>query len=521
MADLTVCNTDASTSDDRLTSYMAACVNNGGVGAYLMITGAEGGSYTFKAMNTDMYLTYKDFPAVTGVTGPTPVNGARAPLMPIVQATGYDPGATGLAHKYDFSTTSDFAAITYTSDWVGAGPFQVPQPSQSNMVGGQRYYYRISVKDGYDGYYGVSTRRLTTNAAWYFTANNPAPTRPAASVFPHDGEVISDLSPTFTSPTVVDADGDTPVQYQFRLSTGTDGKSGAITTSGWLTAPPTGPVSWSPPSGYLHDGGAYTLAVMTSDGVDQYIDPQTVNHFKVNLRIGVSGPSPTDTAGPVTVNLANGNLNLSFASPSVSTVGGSMGLSFAYNSLQATTLIHGLTGAYFNALNPGQTSTTTFDYTGRSPVLTRVDPNVAFTWAANSPAPSVPADYFLAKWTGFVSIPTTGGPYTFGVQHDDGVKLFVNSSTLIDQWTAGGTHWAASATSAAAPVPIELDYYEINGPASVQLLAKGADGVSSPSPPPGSTRVTRFCLPAGRHRPTSTAAAAHSCPPRSPKDPSL
>ena len=481
---LTVCTGPTSTSDAGIAAQVAGWVNGGISGAYIMITGEEDGNYTFKAMDTDLAIAYKDFPAVTGITGPTPVNGARGPLMPIVQATGSDPAGTGLAYKYDFSTTSDFAAVTYSSGWVGSGPFQVPQPSQSNMVGGQRYYYRISVKDGYDGYYGVSTVRTANNAAWYFTTNNPAPTPPAASVYPHDGEVISNLSPTFTAPTVVDADGDTPVQYQFRLSTGTDGKSGAITTSGWLNAPASGPVSWTPPTGFLHDGGAYTLAVLTSDGIDKYIDPQWVNHFKVNLRVGVSGPSPTDTAGPVTVNLANGNVNLGFASPTVSTVGGSMGLSFAYNSLQATTLIHGLAGAYYNALDPGQTSTTTFSFTGRSPVVTRVDPNVAFTWAADSPAPSVPADYFMAKWTGFISVPSdSSGPYTLGVQHDDGAKLFVGGSTLIDQWTAGGTHWAAAATStASAPVSIELDYYEVNGPASVQLLMKDAAGNISPVP---------------------------------------
>ncbi len=483
LAGLTVCTGPASTSDGGLAQQLATWVNAGASGGYIMITGAEGGTYTFKAMNTNLAIAYKDFPAVTGVTGSTPVNGVRAPLMPIMQATGYDPSGLGLQYKYDFSTTSTFATVNYTSGWVSPGPFQVPQPAQTTLVGGQKYYYRISVYDAYNNYYGVSTVRTATNPAWSFVANNPAPTPPAASVFPHDGEVISNLSPTFTSPTVVDADGDTPIQYQFRLSTGTDGKSGAITTSGWMNAPASGPVSWAPPTGYLHDGGAYTLAVLTSDGIDMYIDPQTVNHFTVNLRIGVSGPSPTDTAGPVTVNLANGNVNLNFASPTVSTVGGAMGLSFAYNSLQATTLIHGLTGAYYNALNPGQSSTTSFDFTGRFPVLTRVDPNVSFNWATDSPAPSVPADYFLARWTGFVSVPSTGGPYTFGVQHDDGARLFVNGSTVIDQWAAGGTDWAAAPSSLpTSPVPIELDYYEAAGFASVQLMAKDSTGTTFPVP---------------------------------------
>ncbi len=476
---LTVCSTDATTSDAGIGAQFASWVNSGTSGAYVMITGAEGGSYTFKALNTDIYLNYKDFPAVTGVTGATPVNGVRGSVMPIMQATGYDPGGTGLAYQYEFSTTSNFASIAYNTGWVGSGPMQVPQGA---LTPGSTYYYRISTYDGYNNYYGVSTVRTANNAGWYFVANTPAPTPPQANVSPRDGEVISTLTPVFTTPTVVDANGD-PVQYQFRLSTGRDGKSGAITTSGWLNAPPSGPVSWTPPTGFLHDGGAYSLAVLTSDGIDKSVDPPWVSRFTVNQRIGVSGPSPTDTAGPVTVNLANGNMNLSFSSPTVSTVGGSMGLTFAYNSLQATTLIRGLTGSYYNALDPGQSSTSTFTLAGRSPVVTRVDPNVAFSWGTDSPAPSVPNDYFLAKWTGFLAAPTTGGPYTFGVQHDDGAKLFVNGSTLIDKWGSGGTDWAAAASSLpASPVPIELDYYDVTGPATVQLLAKGADGISFPVP---------------------------------------
>ncbi|HEY8912312.1 hypothetical protein, partial [Lacisediminihabitans sp.] len=138
---LTVCTTDASTSDAGIGGQIASWVNSGGSGGYIMITGAEGGTYTFKALNTDMYVSYKDFPAVTGVTGATPVNGARGSVMPIMQATGYDPMGTGLAYQYEFSTTSNFASIAYNTGWVGSGPMQVPQGA---LTPGTTYYYRIS-----------------------------------------------------------------------------------------------------------------------------------------------------------------------------------------------------------------------------------------------------------------------------------------------------------------------------------------------------------------------------------------
>jgi len=481
---------------DTQTAQVAAWVNGSNNSPYLLITGEEGGAYSIKQFGPTLDVVTKAFPYVTGIAAPTPSNGARGPVMPIMRGTGADPAGTGLAYKYEFSTSPGFSSIAFTSPWVGDGPYQVPQGQLSQNA---TYYYRISVKDGYDGYYGTSTVRSATNSAWYFKTNSLPPTPPQANVTPHDGEVVSTLTPTFTAPTVTDPDGDTPVQYNFRLATGSDGKSGNVTTSGWMSAPSSGPLTWSPPAGTLQDGGAYTLAVLTQDGIDNYADPSWVTHFTVNLRIGDPGPAPTDIAGPATVNLANGNVNLSFSSPTVSTLGGPMGLSFAYNSLQAPNKFQGLNASYYNALTPGQTSTTSFTFDGKSPVLFRTDPNVSFNWALGTPGPSVPADYFMARWTGFVQAPTTGGPYTFGLQRDDGAVMTINGTKVIDQWSsaASGTQWATSAsTLPAAPVPFQLDYYEGVGAAVIQVWAKDATGNQFVVPP--SWFTTKFqSLPAG------------------------
>jgi len=481
---------------DTQTAQVAAWVNGSNNSPYLLITGEEGGAYSIKQFGPTLDVVTKAFPYVTGIAAPTPSNGARGPVMPIMRGTGADPAGTGLAYKYEFSTSPGFGSIAFTSPWVGDGPYQVPQGQLSQNA---TYYYRISVKDGYDGYYGTSTVRSATNSAWYFKTNSLPPTPPQASVTPHDGEVVSTLTPTFTAPTVTDPDGDAPVQYNFRLATGPDGKSGNVTTSGWMSAPSSGPLTWSPPAGTLQDGGAYTLAVLTQDGIDNYADPSWVTHFTVNLRIGDPGPAPTDIAGPATVNLANGNVNLSFSSPTVSTLGGPMGLSFAYNSLQAPNKFQGLNASYYNALTPGQTSPTNYTIDGKTPVLFRTDPNVSFNWALGSPGPSVPADYFMARWTGFIQAPTTGGPYTFGLQRDDGAIMTINSMKVIDQWSsaAAGTQWATSPSALpAAPVPFQLDYYEGVGAAVIQVWAKDAAGNQFVVPP--SWFTTKFqTLPAG------------------------
>jgi len=388
--------------------------------------------------------------------------------MPIMQATGTDPAGAGLSFQYAFTSTNGGAS--FTSPWVAVGPYQVPS---GKLSPGKAYSYTISVKDGL-----VTSPTITaTNVAWKFTTNTPAPTPPQAQVYPTDGSIVTSVTPQFSAPNP----GTTAVQYQFRVSTGVDGNSGQVTASGWLTTPASAPVTWTPPAGTLQDGGAYTVSVLTKDAYDSAVDPTWVSHFTVNMRIGASGPSPKDTVGPVTVNLANGNVNLQFSSPTVSTLGGPMGLSFAYNSLIAADKYRGLTGTYFNALNPGQTSTTTFDATGRTPVLVRTDPNISFNWGGGSPAPSVPVDYFLARWTGFVQVPPTGGPYTFGMQTDDGAKLSIGGTQIATNWPASTSGssivWAAPSTGlTSTPTPIQFDYYEATGGAAATLWVKDASG---------------------------------------------
>ena len=65
--------------------------------------------------------------------------------------------------------------------------------------------------------------------------------------------------------------------------------------------------------------------------------------------------------------------------------------------------------------------------------LTRIDPEVNFDWGRGSPDPAVP-ESFSARWTGFVLVPTTD-LYTFYTDSDDGVRLWVNGSLVVDNWT--------------------------------------------------------------------------------------
>jgi beta-glucosidase len=119
---------------------------------------------------------------------------------------------------------------------------------------------------------------------------------------------------------------------------------------------------------------------------------------------------------------------------------------------------HGLQGDYY----PNTTLSGT-------PAATTVDPQVAFTWTG-APAAGVPATNFSAKWTGTLTPPATG-TYTFGLTSDDGSRLLINGTQVIDNWRdqAATTETAQVPLTAGTPVSVEVDYYQGGGDATVNL----------------------------------------------------
>ncbi|MHB1318128.1 MAG: PA14 domain-containing protein [Anaerolineae bacterium] len=71
-----------------------------------------------------------------------------------------------------------------------------------------------------------------------------------------------------------------------------------------------------------------------------------------------------------------------------------------------------------------------------APVLVRNDAAIAFDWAANAPAPGIPADRFSVRWTR--SLAFAQGPYRFVTRADDGIRLYVDERPVIDSWNNTG-----------------------------------------------------------------------------------
>jgi RHS repeat-associated protein len=288
----------------------------------------------------------------------------------------------------------------------------------------------------------------------------PAPTL----VGPADNSVSVSTTPTLSVNPVADPDGD-PVSYCFRVATGVDANSGVVVDSGCQASP-----SWTVPTGVLQDGVTYTWQVKASSGVT--LTPSAVWKVKVDQRIGDRGPAPVDTFGPVSVNLANGNVTTSAASPTFTTVGGTAGVTMTYNSQQQD--MKGLRASYFDDLsqngniNPAQ-----------QPALVRTEPQVNVNWGYDSPfAPALKSDYFVVRWEGYFQAPVAGN-YEFAGNHDDTLKIWVDNALVYDQPCCSWVNYGMTTgkqLAAGQRVPIKVELAERTAAAHTALFVRTADG---------------------------------------------
>ena len=435
-------------------------INQGNTGGSLMLVGNEVSSYTYKNVQTNLYLNYEPAPTVAP-TAPSPANGARASVMPFLAVSSNDPSGVAQNYMYKVSTNPNpDVSPVWGGSWTASMSVQVPK---GILTPGTTYYWKTYVTDVYGALRAGPVQSFVANAPGLIGQTNSYPT---------DQSIVASLTPTLTVPAPgTDANGD-PLSYQFRITTGTDGISGQVASSPVGTA-----LSWQVPAGILQDGVAYTWTVVVVDGYDNWVG--WVNHFTVSLRVTNPGPAPTDSAGPVTVNLANGNVAASFTSPTVATVGGPMGLAFNYNSQTASNT--GLTGTYFNAVAAGAT-TPVFAFPAANPsLLVRTDSQLSFDWSTASPGAGVPAQNFLAQWTGFITPPVAGN-YTFGLLANDGAAVYLGGSGTATVNQTGQNIGTSVLYAASASVltsgqnPIKVQYYDGTDPAHLQLWVQFVTG---------------------------------------------
>ena len=472
-----ISNNHTWTSGDAIRDRLAWAFSQGDSGVTFMIRGAEHSHYSHKRIGVEVFIEYWPFPTV-GQNSPS--NGSTgASLTPTLtlNGQGFSPYSTP-QYWFKVSQNSDMSNVLWESGWINEKQATVPE---GRLRPDTTYYWQVRTVDGHNGQGGQSTDRWS--GVWNLKTQRVPETPPVGSASPGNAtglpEIVTSRTPTLVVDSVSDPDAvpaGGQVKYEFKLATGSDGRTGAVHTSGLIPADPDGKVRWTVPEGTLTDGGIYSWIVQPHDGLSKNVYPAWVKKFKVDMRLGSTGPSPFDVAGPVAVNMANGNANVAFNSPTVQTVGGPMGMSFVYNSQAVRSSNYGLTGSYFDARDAAgniPSSPTGYSLDGKAPLMVRNDPSVSFEWGDQSPGGAVPADHFITRWAGFVRLPHASSRWRFGVKHDDGVRLRVNNVNVLDRWQHGATpvEWGGDMNLSTGQLPLQLDFFEGVGAAGVELWA--------------------------------------------------
>ena len=117
-----------------------------------------------------------------------------------------------------------------------------------------------------------------------------------------------------------------------------------------------------------------------------------------------------------------------------------------------------------------------------SPVLIRSEGSPNYNWGAGAPDPAVPADNFSVRWTSQQNL--AAGTYRITVRADDGVRVIVNGSRVIDEWrTTVGQTYVANIAVPGGINNIQVEYFEATGDAFIEFRLE-AVAVSQPPPPP-------------------------------------
>jgi LysM repeat protein len=102
------------------------------------------------------------------------------------------------------------------------------------------------------------------------------------------------------------------------------------------------------------------------------------------------------------------------------------------------------------------------------PVATQRVPYIGFEWGTGSPMPEVWQDHFSARWTRKMRLNTDH--YRFCAMSDDGVRIWVGDTLVLDEWRASageahcGVYWADTGV-----YDVKIEYYEHGGDALIYV----------------------------------------------------
>lgn len=495
--------------DVNVTDELQLAVNGGNMGATWSFWGEEVPYKTFKTYS-DMYLS-----AVYDTPTPiaTPVEPADKQVTVSTQPTLRvnpvgDADGDAVQYYYRVSTSADAeTGAVINSGWTSATQWTIPD---GILQDGTTYYWHV---------YTLGATQTNPNWVRSFKVDlrtGKDSTQAYDTVGPIGIDLATGNAATSADTHTMSALGGT-IGLNFDYNTPTKSKSGLIgeywnvsSTHNFASGPPSSaPImtrhdqdinfTWSSGSspgpgvntdwfyarwkGYFvaPNTGSYQFGASQDDAVDIRVNGQSFS--------GCMGTTPCYNGAPIT--LQAGQVVPISVNYEEATGDGYFRMyvkgavpeqivsrDWLRTEVQPSVAQYGLAGRYYT-----DTGNHTFPASNDDPMrfmMARNDSKLSFNWGTGGPAPGLQTDNFMAKWTGYITVPTSGN-YTFGKVSDDGVRIKVNNGllgaeqTVLDSWnyTAGEIWGSQTNLTAGQQIPITIEYYEATGPASFVLKMKG------------------------------------------------
>ena len=100
-------------------------------------------------------------------------------------------------------------------------------------------------------------------------------------------------------------------------------------------------------------------------------------------------------------------------------------------------------------------------------VARRIDAQVNWIWAGEAPDVGLPADYFSARWNGWLKAPEPGA-YTLVLAADHGARLWIDEQPVIDFWENSKTAYHEMEVELSGqPQVVRIEYHEVAGEAFI------------------------------------------------------
>jgi hypothetical protein len=114
-----------------------------------------------------------------------------------------------------------------------------------------------------------------------------------------------------------------------------------------------------------------------------------------------------------------------------------------------------------------------------SPTFAQCESGINYDWGSGGPGNGVGSDNFSVRWKGRFNL--AGGVYTFSARADDGIRVWVDGSLIIDAWRdQPPTEERANRSLSSGEHEIKVEYYENGGGAVAQVRwERGGDVFST------------------------------------------